>query len=115
MKSSWNIAICSLLCSAACGVAADLAPEFAKIKSVKSEGTGNADAKAAWKKVVSGGIDALIPTLAAMDDADAVAANWLRLAAQAIVEKGDLKKDGFAKARLESFIYDTKHAPNSRR
>ena len=64
-----------------------VAIHLGQLKSVGGEGVGNPEAAAAWKALVNLGSDALMPTLSAMDDAKPVAANWLRLAAQAIVEK----------------------------
>jgi len=103
----------ALACSSS--PAQDATALLADIKMVGSEGTGNAKAAAAWKSVVAQGVPALLPTLTAMDDANAVAGNWLRLAAQAIVEKEQQAKRPLPADAIEAFVKDTKHAPASRR
>ena len=86
----------------------DLASALAKIKAVAPEGKGNEDAARAWKVVVGKGSGALIPTLAAMAGADDRAANWLRSAAEAIVQNADLKRDPIDLGKLEAFVLDPK-------
>jgi hypothetical protein len=86
-----------------------------RIKAVGNEGAGNQEAGAAWKSLVEIGGDALLPTIAALDDAKPVATNWLRLAAQAIAEKEQQAKRKLPADKLELFVKDTKHAPVSRR
>ena len=56
------------------------------ILAVGREGTGNTAAAAGWKAVTDGGVNALVPTLAAFGDANPTAENWLRTAVDAIVE-----------------------------
>jgi hypothetical protein len=94
---------------------ADAAGYLKGLKAVGNEGAGNAEAAVAWKRLVAIGGDALFPTLVALDDARPVAANWLRLAAQAIVEKEREAKRPLAADKLEAFVRDIKHAPISRR
>lgn len=95
--------------------AADAAKYLDQIKAVGAEGSGNQEAGIAWKGLVGLGVDALIPTLAAMDDAKPAAANWLRLAAQAIAETEQQAKRPLPADKLETFVKDAKHAPASRR
>jgi hypothetical protein len=95
--------------------AEDAARHLERIKAVSSEGMGNQEAGAAWKSLVSLGVDALIPTLAGLDDAKPIAANWLRLAAQAIAENEERAKRPLPADKLERFVKDAKHAPASRR
>lgn len=109
-------AIALLLFSSTVAGAANLAETeklLAKIKSVSKEGTGNQEAQAAWKDLVAQGGDALFPTLNALDDATPLAANWLRSAAIAIVEKAGSKS--LPADKLEAFVKDTKHSPATRR
>ena len=73
-------------CLAAPAPAADPAPQLAAILAVGKEGTGNAEAAAAWKVLVAAGPDAIVPTLAAFDTATPAAANWLRSAVSAIAD-----------------------------
>jgi hypothetical protein len=75
---------------------------LARIRKVGREGAGNEEAAAAWKALVGQGPAALAPILAAMDDDQRVAANWLRPAFEAIAEKalaaGQLSRDALDKA-----------------
>jgi hypothetical protein len=104
-----------LLCTTVAGAAnlAETEKLLAKIKSVSKEGTGNQEAQAAWKELVAQGGDALFPTLNALDDASPLAANWLRSAANAIVEKAGSKS--VPADKLEEFVKEMKHSPASRR
>lgn len=92
------------------------APKYLeRIKAVGNEGAGNEEAGTAWKLLVGMGGEALMPTLAALDDAKPLATNWLRLAAQAIAEKEQQAKRKLPADKLEAFVKDTRHAPVSRR
>jgi hypothetical protein len=99
------------MCSAADGKAG---PFVTRIKNVGKEGAGNQDAARAWRKLVQLGPAALFDILAGIDD-DAVSANWLRSAVDAIAEHElDAGRALPAKA-LETFATDTKHSGASRR
>ena len=87
---------------------------IAAIKSVDREGKNNEDAGSAWKALVGEGSAALFPTLAAIDDSQPIAANWLRTAAGAIAE-GEVKaKRPLPAAKLEAFAKDAKFAGSAR-
>src|SRR5262245_65942089 len=88
---------------------------LARIKAVSKEGAGNQEAGAAWKELVSHGGDAIIPTLAAMHDATPAAANWLRSAVNAIVEKEKAASKKLPIDHLEAFLKETKNLPAARR
>jgi len=103
------------ICTPAFAIAADPAPLLTTIKSVTAEGKGNAEAATAWKSLVGIGADALFPTLMAVDDAKPVAVNWLRLAAQAIVEKEQQAQRALPAEKLEAYVKDVKHVPAGRR
>jgi hypothetical protein len=94
---------------------ANASKHLERIKAVGSEGQGNKDAAIAWKELVGLGIDALLPTLSAMDDAKTVPQNWLQLAGQAIAERELRAKRPLPAKELEAFVKDTKHAPSGRR
>src|SRR5262249_4257861 len=68
-----------------------------------------------WKTLVSQGAPALFPTLAAIDDANATAANWLRSAAGAIAEAETKASRKLPADKLETFAKDTKFAGSARR
>jgi hypothetical protein len=86
-----------------------------RIKAVSKEGTGNQEAQAAWKDLVAQGGDALFPTLTALNDASPVAANWLRSAVNALVEKEKAAGKKLPADQIEAFVKDAKHSPISRR
>jgi hypothetical protein len=86
-----------------------------QIQAVSREGAGNPEAGAAWKQLVSAGSDALLPTLAGMDGASAPAANWLRSAVDAIVEREMAADRKLPAGELEAFVKDRKHLPAPRR
>jgi hypothetical protein len=113
-----RLAVFALCLSAGAASAANLA-EAAKlltqIKAVSREGAGNQEAGAAWKQLVSLGGDALLPTLAAMDDATPAAANWLRSAVSALAEKETAAGKKLPADQLEAFVKDGKHNPAARR
>ena len=84
----------------------DLSGSLARLKAVAREGKGNEEAAKAWKDVVGRGPEALLPTLAAFDGADARAANWLRSAVDAICENALAKKQPIDLRKLDCFILD---------
>jgi hypothetical protein len=106
-------AMVGLLALAAAAPAADAL--LARIRAVGREGAGNREAAAAWKEVTSRGPEALPDVLAAMDGAGPVAANWLRVAADAIAERAVAGHQSLPTDRLEQFIKDTRHASAARR
>lgn len=90
-------------------------PELLKvINAVGPEGKGNVEAGKAWKQVVERGSSALIPTLDAMDQADARAQNWLRSAVNAIVQNTLRDEQSLPREELERFLDNKKHAGVSR-
>lgn len=85
------------------------------IKGVGKEGKGNTEAARAWKELTAQGLDALIPTLRAMDDDDVVSSNWLRTAADAIAEQAIKQGKPLPVKELEQFLGQTKHSAQGRR
>jgi len=94
--------------------AADLAPALAKIRAVAPEGRGHSDAVSAAKVVAQAEAYELPLILAAMDGANPIATNWLRVAAEAVAQKG-VAVGKLPKADLEKFLAETKHSPRARR
>jgi hypothetical protein len=86
-----------------------------QIKAVSKEGAGNQEAGAAWRELVSLGGEAILPTLAAMNDATPAAANWLRSAVNALAEKEQGAGKKLPADQLEAFVKDRKHNPAARR
>ncbi len=58
-----------------------------RIQAVGREGAGNKEATEAWRELVRLGPDAVFHILPAFDQADPVAANWLRSAVDAVAER----------------------------
>ena len=113
-----RLAAVPLLFAALAGAAraddADPGPLLARIKAVRGAGAGNAAAARAWKDLVAIGPKALFPTLAAFDDADPVAANWLRAAADAIADRA-FKDHHLSAKELEQFVLRRRHSGAGRR
>jgi hypothetical protein len=89
-------------------------PLLARIKAVRGEGEGNAEARRAWQELIRLGPEALLPTLAAMDGTDTIANNWLRSATDAIAEKAFAARR-LSAADLEAFVLKRKHSGAARR
>src|SRR5262245_28071379 len=75
---AFAVALALLLTGTA--AAQDVDSLLKQIKNVGKEGKGNAAATKAWRELAKLGPDALPGILAGMDDADAVASNWMRAA-----------------------------------
>lgn len=84
------------------------------IKSVSREGKGNDDAGPAWKTLVSKGEAALLPTLAAIDDSNLTAANWLRTAVESIAESEKASGRKLPIKELEAFVTTQSNAAAAR-
>ena len=92
-----------------------VADSLAKIKSVGREGQGNEAATAAWKTLVKSGGSALLPTLAAFDGANPMAANWLRSAVDAIVQAEAKAGNKLPAKELKEFVETKANDPSARR
>jgi hypothetical protein len=93
----------------------DPASLLAKIRAVRPEGEGNAEAGTAVKALIQLGPKALLPALGAMTENDAVVNNWLRPAIDAIAEKVVVSGGALPVKELERFIRDHKHSGPARR
>jgi hypothetical protein len=94
---------------------ADVKTLLAHIKAVGKKGEGNVAAAKAWRELAKSGPDALIDVLTALDDATPTAANWLRSAVEAIVDRSLRASRPLPGAKLEAFVKDTRHAGPARR
>jgi hypothetical protein len=95
--------------------AADVDSLLGRIKTVGREGAGSDEAARAWRELVRAGPEALPATLAALDDVDPAAANWLRSAVDAIAERELTAGRNLPVAELEAFARDTRHTGRARR
>jgi hypothetical protein len=104
--------VLNIPCRADSAAAASL---LAQIKAIQKEGIGNSEAGKAWRELVELGPMVLPATLAALDGADAIVANWLRAAVDAIAEREVKAGRPLPVGRLEAFIKETGHSPAGRR
>jgi hypothetical protein len=107
--------IALLLLPVASVFAATPAEALARLKAVGREGAGNEAAASAWKDMVRQGAAVLPAILQTMDDADAISANWLRTAGDAIVERTLTAGRPLPAKALEQFISQTQHNGAARR
>jgi hypothetical protein len=104
-----------LLAQTAWSAEAPAEPIIERIKAVHNEGNGNEDAAKAWRELVRLGPDALPEVLTALNDAQPIAANWLRSAVDAIGERALADKRSLPAAKLEAFIRQMTNAGPARR
>jgi hypothetical protein len=109
----WAAGVLLALAVPAAAGEVDLA--LARIRAVGREGAGNAAAAAAWQELRRRGPEDLPAILAGMDGAGPAAANWLRVAVDAIAERALAEGRPLPAARLEQFLKDTTHSPAARR
>ncbi len=93
----------------------DLQPLLATLKSVGREGSGNVEAARAWRTLSKADAASLPEVLAAWDDADPTAANWLRAAVDVIAERAVHAKKPLPAAELEAFVRQKQHNGSARR
>jgi hypothetical protein len=95
--------------------AADIDQQIGTIRAVAAEGRGNQEAALAWRELVRQRAQALPEILAAFDDANPIAVNYLRSAVETIAQR-ELENGGsLPAAKLEKFVRDTNRDPRSRR
>jgi hypothetical protein len=90
-------------------VAGEVGPIVARIKAA------DGGAARAWRELSQLGPAQVPAMLAALDGADAVAANWLQTAIDAVCENALARKQALPQAELESFIRDRRHTGRARR
>lgn len=100
---------------AASASGAEVSNLLKQICAVGAEGSGNADAAAAWSELSRQDRSAIMPIIIALDDASPRAANWLRSALDAIVERERKAGRPLPTAELEKFLADAKHKGPPRR
>jgi len=106
----WLVAACT-----AQSVAVDLEPLLKTLQAVGPKGAGNRQAAQAWEELVRADAAQLPTMLAALDQAQPLAANWIRCAVDAIAAR-ELRGGGtLPQAELERFLLDTEHVPRARR
>ncbi|MGE3409129.1 MAG: hypothetical protein AB7I37_20100 [Pirellulales bacterium] len=99
----------------ASGASLDVKALLKDIQAVGPEGAGHAAAAKAWKSLSQADAEQLTDILAGLDNANPLAANWIRSAAEAVAQRR-IKAGGQLPAKaLEEFVLETEHAPKARR
>lgn len=101
--------------SAAIGQEESIADLLKTIQSVGPKGAGHPAAIKAVKQLREQDSSALVPILEGMEDAEPLAANWLRNAFETIVSHVPAAKQQAAIKAMQGFIDDTSHKPQMRR
>ena len=85
------------------------------IRAVENEGRGNEAAAEAWRDLVKGDIDSVLPLMEAMNGANGLAANWLLSAVEAVIDREVAAGKVLPVDQLGEFLMDTRHDPKARR
>jgi hypothetical protein len=109
----WSLLSLIFLAGSAGG--ADTNALLKQLLATGPNGLNSAQAAAAWNELAKSEPDALVPMLSALDGAGPVAANWIRSAIDAVVEKAKTSKRELPVAELQKFLDDKKHCGASRR
>jgi hypothetical protein len=119
MQRNWRYSIpvyIFLVTIFVCRAGADeLAPLLKTILAVGPEGRGHREAALAWRKVTAADGAALPAVLVALDEANPLAANWLRSAAETITDRQLDRGHKLPADALEKFVLDVHHNPRVRR
>jgi hypothetical protein len=102
-----------LACALSAAVDDDVAQLLKKLREVRPEGGGSAQARAAWDRLADRGPGVLPALLEAMDTPDTVAANWLRTTFDRIADRAGGR--GIDADALLSFVRDPKRQGRARR
>ena len=100
---------------AASAAAADVTALLKTLQAVGPQGAGGREAAEAWAELAQSDASALPALLAALDQANPLAANWIRTAADAIAEHNLHSGGKLPTAELEKFLFDRRHVPKARR
>lgn len=105
----------AFLCLSTISANAALEDSLHALSSVGQEGKGNEVAAEAWKDVVKVGPGALPALLATTGKGSAVADNWLRVAAETIMQNALSHGQALPVGEIEKFLQDTGNASSARR
>lgn len=108
-------AACVLALAGPLSFAAEIQPLVKTIKAVSAEGQGNREAAQAFRQLIQAGPEAVPALLVALDNANPLAANYLRNAIEAIVDRVLDQKGKLPVKDIETFLADTKHESRARR
>jgi hypothetical protein len=93
----------------------DLADSLPALQQLGKEGAGHAQAMAAWQVVAAASADQLPIVLAAMQNDNPLADNWIRAAVDTIAERSIRAGKPLPRAALEEYLADRSHSARSRR
>jgi len=85
------------------------------VQQLGNEAQGNAEAARAWKQLAARPVTDLPEILAGLDDANDLAANYLRGVVEVIADRELKQKGKLPVDKLEAFLTDTRHNPRARR
>jgi hypothetical protein len=111
-----GLIVCLLVAAAPC-LAADqteVKDALDKLRAVGREGAGHDAARQALKQLRAQGPESLTTILAGLDGASPTAANWIRSAYEAVLDRA-VKAGPVASEPLEKFLEDTRHSGIGRR
>lgn len=108
------IAILMGLFAATCS-AADIEDALATLRAVGPLGAGNEAASAAWSQAAAVDVSRVPELLAALKDANPLAANWIRTAVDTVCERALRDQGALPQAALKHFIQDSSQDPKARR
>ncbi len=91
----------------------EIAQDLAALKSLSPAAATTSETQQAWRRISQADVAMLPKILASLDDAGPAAANSIRSAVDAIVQRG--AGQSLPTKELERFLFDTKHAPRARR
>ncbi|MAR10477.1 MAG: hypothetical protein CL681_10945 [Blastopirellula sp.] len=85
------------------------------IRAVGPEGKGHVAAQKASLALANAPVADIPVILAGMDQANALATNWLRIAVDTVAQKAIRRGDSLPQKSLEQFLQNTSHSPRGRR
>ena len=104
-----------LLSIVASSHAVEIGPLVDQLKAVGPEGQGSAVAAKAWAELKTADVDQIPEILASLSDANPLAANWIRTAVDAIVDRAAAEGKPLPAKDLEAFVMNRKMDPRARR
>lgn len=93
----------------------DIAKALETLRRTGLDGINSQSATRAWQQVARLDVSRLTELLAAMDGANDIARNWLRSAADPVLDRARAEKKPVPLADLQAFVADRRHDPQSRR
>ena len=89
--------------------------QIAILQAVDKEGSGNERAKFAIRELEQAGSRSLLKVLEAMEEASDLGLNWLRAAADTIIDRDLAAQRPLPLIELGEFLLDSRHHPRARR